>query len=115
MAKFHDPPRHMVQCLRTCTAVTRALTFDWLMPSALAAWRKFRYSATATVCVRAAIGMRPPTKGNGLCAGMYRVDRLRMFIAFYSSDSRRVLAQTGNAAALNVAPSAETPDQPAWA
>ncbi|TCP82816.1 hypothetical protein C8J31_110151 [Rhizobium sp. PP-CC-2G-626] len=41
------------------SVLIRVLTLDWLMPSLLAAWRKFRHSAIASTCIREASGMRP--------------------------------------------------------
>lgn len=41
------------------SAFTRALTLDWLRPSALAACRKFRCSATAMNCTREMSGILP--------------------------------------------------------
>lgn|GEM_PF-2671165 len=42
-------------------AITRALPLDCAMSSALAAWRKFKYSATASVLISDARGMREPS------------------------------------------------------
>nr|WP_159593185.1 hypothetical protein [Chelativorans xinjiangense] len=38
----------------------RVLTLDWLTPSTLAAWRKFKCSATAKAWINDAKGMREP-------------------------------------------------------
>lgn len=37
-------------------------TLDWLVPMALAAWLKFRCSATASIWIRDAKGMRDPSE-----------------------------------------------------
>ena len=42
----------------------RALTLDWLVPSARAARWKLKHSATARVCTKAAMGIRPRRSGD---------------------------------------------------
>lgn len=71
----------------TSSARMRALTLDWLTPSAWAAWRKFKCSATTKAWIKEAIGIREPSN-----ARLQLLALMRLLIARAPCETRWVIA-----------------------